>query len=59
VASSTREQILLADARCTAHDLPLSDGIHGIDVIDTLFSFPVSLVDGIHPQVAGAWRTEW
>jgi hypothetical protein len=36
-----------------AHDLPLSDRIHGIAVVDAFLSPPVARVDGIHPQVSG------
>jgi hypothetical protein len=49
-----RLQILFADSRGTAHDLPRGDGIHGIDVADAFLSFPVPLVDGIYTQVSGS-----
>jgi hypothetical protein len=44
-----RQQMLLADARRAADDLPLRDGVHSIDAIDALLAFPIALVHDVHP----------
>jgi hypothetical protein len=40
-----------------SHDLPLCDLIHGIDVVDPFDAIAVSLMHGVHSQVA--WPALW